>query len=226
MQSEVPSRILIGDDQGDVLEALRLLLKPEGYVIDTASSPQQVTRALELKDYDVVLIDLNYSRDTTSGEEGLDLLKRIRLADESLPVVVMTAWGSVDVAVDAMRHGARDFIQKPWDNERLLAIARTQTALGRAIRLGRRLELANQALMADGDVFDVVITAPTNTAPTLVTPLADRAFKQGATLRFAVPAGAFADPDFPAPQVSVYDCRRHPWVQLPPVATAFDKDPS
>ena len=77
-----------------MLEALRLLLKPEGYVIDTASSPQQVTRALELKDYDVVLIDLNYSRDTTSGEEGLDLLKRIRLADESLPVVVMTAWGS------------------------------------------------------------------------------------------------------------------------------------
>lgn len=150
MQSEVPSRILIGDDQGDVLEALRLLLKPEGYVIDTASSPQQVTRALELKDYDVVLIDLNYSRDTTSGEEGLDLLKRIRLADESLPVVVMTAWGSVDVAVEAMRRGARDFVQKPWDNERLLAIVRTQTELGRAIRLGRRLELANQALMADG----------------------------------------------------------------------------
>ncbi len=150
MQSDVPSRILIGDDQGDVLEALRLLLKPEGYVIDTASSPQQVTRALELKDYDVVLIDLNYSRDTTSGEEGLDLLKRIRLADESLPVVVMTAWGSVDVAVEAMRRGARDFIQKPWDNERLLTIVRTQTELGRAIRLGRRLELANQALMADG----------------------------------------------------------------------------
>ncbi|MBL8138256.1 MAG: sigma-54-dependent Fis family transcriptional regulator [Acidobacteria bacterium] len=150
MQPEVPSRILIGDDQGDVLEALRLLLKPEGYAIDTASSPQQVTRALELKDYDVVLIDLNYSRDTTSGEEGLDLLRRIRLADESLPVVVMTAWGSVDVAVEAMRRGARDFIQKPWDNERLLAIVRTQTELGRAIRLGRRLELANQALMADG----------------------------------------------------------------------------
>ena len=127
-----------------------MCIRDRGYVIDTASSPQQVTRALELKDYDVVLIDLNYSRDTTSGEEGLDLLRRIRLADESLPVVVMTAWGSVDVAVDAMRHGARDFIQKPWDNERLLAIVRTQTALGRAIRLGRRLELANQALMADG----------------------------------------------------------------------------
>jgi len=150
MPPELPSRILIGDDQADVLEALRLLLKPEGYVIDTAASPAQVTRALELKDYDVVLIDLNYSRDTTSGEEGLDLLRRIRLADESLPVVVMTAWGSVDVAVEAMRRGARDFVQKPWDNERLLAIVRTQTELGRAIRLGRRLELANQALMADG----------------------------------------------------------------------------
>jgi DNA-binding NtrC family response regulator len=150
MPPEVPSRILIGDDQADVLEALRLLLKPEGYVIDTATSPAQVARAVELKDYDVVLIDLNYSRDTTSGDEGLDLLKRLRLADESLPVVVMTAWGSVDVAVEAMRRGARDFIQKPWDNERLLAIVRTQTELGRAIRLGRRLELANQALMADG----------------------------------------------------------------------------
>ena len=150
MPPEVPSRVLIGDDQADVLEALRLLLKPEGYVIDTAASPAQVMRALELKDYDVVLIDLNYSRDTTSGEEGLDLLKRIRLADESLPVVVMTAWGTVDVAVEAMRRGARDFVQKPWDNERLLAIVRTQTELGRAIRLGRRLELANQAMMADG----------------------------------------------------------------------------
>jgi DNA-binding NtrC family response regulator len=150
MPPDVPSRVLIGEDSPDVVEALRLLLKPEGYVIDTASSPAQVTRALELKDYDVVLIDLNYSRDTTSGEEGLDLLKRIRLADESLPVVVMTAWGTVDVAVEAMRRGARDFVQKPWDNERLLAIVRTQTELGRAIRLGRRLELANQALMADG----------------------------------------------------------------------------
>ena len=150
MPPDLPSRVLIADDQADVLEALRLLLKPDGYVIDTASSPAQVARAIELKDYDVVLIDLNYSRDTTSGDEGLDLLSRIRLADESLPVVVMTAWGSVDVAVEAMRRGARDFVQKPWDNDRLLTIVRTQTALGRAIRLGRRLLLANQALMADG----------------------------------------------------------------------------
>src|SRR5687768_3578644 len=149
-RSEPATRVLIADDQPDVLEALRLLLKPEGYLLDTASSPQQMLRALELKDYDVVLMDLNYTRDTTSGEEGLDLLQRIHVADESLPVVVMTAWGSVNVAVEAMRRGARDFIQKPWDNERLLSIVRTQTELGRAIRRGRQLEAANQALMADG----------------------------------------------------------------------------
>ena len=149
-KSEPAPRILIGDDQPDVLEALRLLLKPEGYLIDTAASPPQLLRAMELKDYDVVLIDLNYTRDTTSGEEGLDLLQRIHTADESLPVVVMTAWGSVKVAVEAMRRGARDFIQKPWENERLLSIIRTQTELGRAIRRGRQLEAANQALMADG----------------------------------------------------------------------------
>ena len=149
-RGEPAARILIADDQPDVLEALRLLLKPEGYILDTASSPQQILRALELKDYDVVLMDLNYTRDTTSGEEGLDLLQRIHTADESLPVVVMTAWGSVNVAVEAMRHGARDFIQKPWDNERLLSIVRTQTELGRAIRRGRQLEAANQALVSDG----------------------------------------------------------------------------
>ena len=143
-------RILIADDQADVIEALRLLLKPEGFIIDTAASPQQLLRALELKDYDVVLMDLNYTRDTTSGEEGLDLLQRIHTADESLPVVVMTAWGSVNVAVEAMRRGARDFVQKPWENERLLSIVRTQTELGRAIRRGRQLEAANQALQADG----------------------------------------------------------------------------
>src|ERR687892_1104354 len=150
MRTDPPIRILVADDQADVLEALRLLLKPEGYVIDTVSSPQQLTRALELKDYDVVLMDLNYTRDTTSGEEGLDILQRIHMADESLPVVVMTAWGSVNVAVEAMRRGARDFIQKPGENERLMSIVRTQTELGRAIRRGRQLEAANQALMADG----------------------------------------------------------------------------
>ena len=149
MRTDPPSRILIADDQADVIEALRLLLKPEGFQIDTAASPPHILRALELKDYDVVLMDLNYNRDTTSGQEGLDLLQRIHTGDESLPVVVMTAWGSVNIAVEAMRRGARDFIQKPWDNERLLSIVRTQTELGRAIRRGRQLEAAT-ALMTDG----------------------------------------------------------------------------
>jgi DNA-binding NtrC family response regulator len=149
MRSDPPVRILVADDQADVIEALRLLLKPEGFNIDTATSPQQLLRQLELKDYDVVLMDLNYTRDTTSGAEGLDLLQRIHTADESLPVVVLTAWGSVNVAVEAMRRGARDFVQKPWENERLLSIVRTQAELGRAIRRGRQLEAANQALQTD-----------------------------------------------------------------------------
>ncbi len=150
MRSDAPPRLLIADDQPDVLEALRLLLKAEGYQIDTVNSPAALVRALDAKDYDVVLMDLNYARDTTSGEEGLDLLAKLRTADESLPVVVMTAWGSVHVAVEAMRRGARDFVQKPWDNDRLLAILRTQTELGRAIRRGQHLEAANRALVADG----------------------------------------------------------------------------
>jgi DNA-binding NtrC family response regulator len=145
-----PARILIGDDQADVLEALRLLLKSEGYQIETANSPGGILKALELRDYDVVLMDLNYARDTTSGQEGLDLLSRIHSADESLPIVVMTAWGTVNLAVEAMRRGARDFIQKPWDNERLLTILRTQTELGRALRRSSRLEAQNRVLQADG----------------------------------------------------------------------------
>jgi DNA-binding NtrC family response regulator len=149
MRTDPPIRILVADDQADVIEALRLLLKPEGFIIDTAASPQQLLRQLELKDYDVVLMDLNYTRDTTSGAEGLDLLQRIHTGDESLPVVVLTAWGSVNVAVEAMRRGARDFVQKPWENERLLSIVRTQAELGRAIRRGRQLEAANQALQTD-----------------------------------------------------------------------------
>jgi DNA-binding NtrC family response regulator len=145
-----PARILIADDQADVLEALRLLLKSEGFLIETANSPAGILKALELRDYDVVLMDLNYARDTTSGQEGLDLLTRLHSADESLPIVVMTAWGTVNVAVEAMRRGARDFIQKPWDNERLLTILRTQTELGRALRRSHRLEAQNRVLQADG----------------------------------------------------------------------------
>src|SRR5918993_3852525 len=129
-------RVLIADDQSDVLEALRLLLKAEGFILETASSPAGVLAAVEAREFDVALIDLNYARDTTSGEEGLNLLSRIQGIDPTLPVVVMTAWGSVEVAVAAMRRRARGLLQKPWDNERLLSIVRTQTELGRAIRRG------------------------------------------------------------------------------------------
>jgi len=140
MRTPASARILIADDQPDVLEALRLLLKTDRYATETASSPAAVLDAVRRREYDALLMDLNYARDTTSGEEGLDLLTRLREVDEHLPVVVMTAWGSIDLAVEAMRRGARDFIQKPWDNARLLATVRTQVELGAALRRGRRLE--------------------------------------------------------------------------------------
>src|SRR5688572_32856250 len=114
-------RILIADDQPDVLEALRFLLKGEGYQIDAVSSPAAVVKGVQSRDYDAVIMDLNYTRDTTSGQEGLDLLTHIQGIDTTVAVIVMTAWGSVEVAVEAMRRGARDFIQKPWDNPRLLS---------------------------------------------------------------------------------------------------------
>ncbi len=143
-------RILIADDQPDVLEALRLLLKAEGYQIESATSPSQIISALEARDFDVVIMDLNYTRDTTSGQEGLDLLSRIQTIDSIMPVIVMTAWGSVGLAVEAMRRGARDFIQKPWENERLISIVKTQIDLSNAIRRGLRLEAENRLLRAEG----------------------------------------------------------------------------
>lgn len=158
-------RILIADDQSDVLAALSLLLKGERFQIESASSPAGILRAIDSQEFDVVLMDLNYARDTTSGSEGLDLLTRIRAADPTLPVVVMTAWGSVDLAVEAMRRGARDFIQKPWDNARLLAVIRTQVELAEALRRGRRLEAENLALRdsvseSAGDMPQVVAESP------------------------------------------------------------------
>ncbi len=147
--SETP-RILVADDQPDVLEALRLLLKSEGYQIETAKSPAAVIKAVEARDFGLVLMDLNYARDTTSGQEGLDLLTKLSALDSSLPVVVMTAWASVDVAVEAMRRGARDFITKPWDNPRLLAIVKNQIALGSAVRAYSRLQQENQLLRGKG----------------------------------------------------------------------------
>lgn len=144
--NDTPARVLIADDQADVLAALRLLLKAEGFQVETVSAPSHALATLQERDFDVVLIDLNYTRDTTSGEEGLDLLARIQALDSALPVVVMTAWGSVELAVEAMRRGARDFVQKPWENARLLSILRTQIELACALRRGERLEAENALL--------------------------------------------------------------------------------
>jgi len=144
------ARILVADDQPDVLEALRILLKAEGFEAATASSPSDVSAAVAKGDFDLALIDLNYTRDTTSGKEGLDLLSTLRELDGTLPVVVMTAWSSVEGAVEAMQRGARDYIEKPWDNERLLTTIRTHVALGRALRKSQLLEGENQRLKSDG----------------------------------------------------------------------------
>src|SRR3989454_3374044 len=143
-------RVLLADDQPDIRDALRLLLKNEGYETQPASSPAEALAAIENREFDAVLMDLNYTRDTTSGQEGLDLLSRIQVVDSALPVIVMTAWGSVEVAVEAMRRGARDFLQKPWENARLLTIVRTQVDLARALRRQQRLEAENRALKPDG----------------------------------------------------------------------------
>jgi len=144
------ARILVADDQKDVLEALRLLLKAEGMEVVTATSPATILAALDAGDFEAALMDLNYTRDTTSGREGFDLLTRIQALDATLPVIVMTAWGSVEGAVEAMRRGARDYIEKPWDNARLLAQLRTQLELARALRRSARLEEQNRLLGRDG----------------------------------------------------------------------------
>ena len=144
------ARILVADDQPDVREALRLLIKGEGHSCDLFSSPQTALQALGEAEFDLALIDLNYARDTTSGQEGLDLLARIQALDPALPVVVMTAWGTVELAVEAMRRGARDFVQKPWENDRLAAIIRNQIALGRALRQQHKLEAENSLLRGSG----------------------------------------------------------------------------
>ena len=127
-------RTLIADDQPDILEALRLLLKGEGYQTEAVTTPNDVIEALKSHDFDLLLMDLNYARDTTSGQEGLDLLSRVQAMDSSLPIVVMTAWGSVELAVEAMRRGVRDFVLKPWENNRLLSILRTQIEMGHKLR--------------------------------------------------------------------------------------------
>jgi sigma-B regulation protein RsbU (phosphoserine phosphatase) len=131
------ARVLVADDQPDILEALRLFLKTHGYVIETANSPASVLRALESNQYDLVLMDLNYARDTTSGREGLDLLSALQGIESAPPVVAMTGWATVGLAVEAMQHGVRDFVEKPWANDRLLEIVRTQVDRGRQERASR-----------------------------------------------------------------------------------------
>ena len=145
-----PTRILVADDDRDVLEALKLLLKSEGHDVETTTSPTGVLATITARDFDALLMDMNYTRDTTGGTEGLDLITRLQQLDATLPVVVMTAWGSIEGAVEAVRRGARDYIEKPFDNTRLLNVVRTQVELGRAIRRSQRLESENLTLRRDG----------------------------------------------------------------------------
>ena len=141
-------RILIADDQHDVLESLRLLLKGEGYTTEAFSDPKRLVEALRSRAADAVVMDLNYTRDTTSGTEGLDTIAAIRSFDGQTPIVAMTAWGSIELAVEAMRRGAQDFVEKPWDNERLATILKTQVALSQALSRARALEIQNRQLTA------------------------------------------------------------------------------
>ena len=152
-------RVLVADDQPDVRDALCLLLKSEGFEAQAVASPAAALEAIERRDFDAALIDLNYTRDTTSGTEGLDLLSRIQALDITLPAIVMTAWGSVPLAVEAMRRGARDFIEKPWDNARMLAILKTQIELGQALRKSSRLEAENRLLRAEGLPTFIAVSA-------------------------------------------------------------------
>ena len=158
-ETEAPYKLLVADDQPHILEALRLLLKPEGYQLEMVRLPALVLEALSHDSFDGVLIDLNYTRDTTSGKEGLDLVAQIREMDTQLPIIVMTAWGNIDLAVEAMRRGAGDFIQKPWENARLLSILRTQMELHRSQKRTQWLEAENRILRAAG-APDFIATAP------------------------------------------------------------------
>ena len=143
MSDSSTAAVLVADDQPDVLEALRLLLKGQGFGVTTVSSPVAALAELERRDYDAMLLDMNYTRDTTSGREGLDVLRELQALEPTMPVIVMTAWATIDNAVEAMRRGARDYIEKPWDNARLVTILNTQIDLGRALRRAQHLETEN-----------------------------------------------------------------------------------
>jgi DNA-binding NtrC family response regulator len=151
--------LLVADDQPHILEAIRLLLKPEGYELEMVRTPALALEAISRESFDGALIDLNYTRDTTSGQEGLELVARIKEIDTDLPVIVMTAWGNIDLAVEAMRLGASDFIQKPWENARLLSVLRIQMELYRSQRRMHWLEAENRILRAAG-APDFIASAP------------------------------------------------------------------
>jgi DNA-binding NtrC family response regulator len=152
------ARILLADDQRDVLEALRILLKSEAYQTEGVTSLAGIFHALEKKEYALLLMDLNYTRDTTSGQEGLSAISKIQEIDPTLPIVVMTAWATIELAVEAMKRGARDFVTKPWDNQRLLTIVKTQIELAAALRRERKLAAENEMLR--GSMPDLIAQSP------------------------------------------------------------------
>jgi DNA-binding NtrC family response regulator len=178
--SDLPT-VLVADDQRDITRALRLLLRGEGFDVDCVDSPDAVLAAVQERNYDVALIDLNYTRDTTSGREGLELIEKLRELDPDLRIVVMTAWSTVELAVTSLRHGAADFVEKPWKNNRLLSILRNQAALAAARREKRRLSAASQRQVeeaADGliaeapamlQVMDIVKRVAPSDASVLIT---------------------------------------------------------
>jgi DNA-binding NtrC family response regulator len=158
-RGDAPCKLLVADDQAHILEAIQLLLKPEGYELEMVRTPALVLEAMSRSSYDGVLVDLNYTRDTTSGQEGLELVAQIREMDAQVPIIVMTAWGNIELAVEAMRRGAGDFIQKPWENARLISILRTQMELYRSQRKAQWLEAENRILRAPG-APDFIASAP------------------------------------------------------------------
>ncbi|HLJ27754.1 MAG TPA: sigma-54 dependent transcriptional regulator [Candidatus Angelobacter sp.] len=158
-QTEKPYRVLVADDQPAVLDALKMLLRGEGFDVSVVRSPQVALDSMAMHEYDVLLFDLNYARDTTSGLEGIELITKIRAIDSQVPIIVMTAWGTIDLAVQAVRLGARDFIQKPWDDERLVNTVRVQAELYRALRRGQSLEAENRLLRAQGKVTFIAESA-------------------------------------------------------------------
>lgn len=160
-------RLLIVDDHQDVLAALRLALKNEGMDVVAAGSPAGAMSIAASEQVDLALIDLNYARDTTSGAEGLELLTKLRRIDPLLPIVVMTAWASIELVVEAMRAGARDFIEKPWDNQRLLTVVRNQLELSRALRRTRQLEAENELLTTGDETRFIADSAAMNEVLTI-----------------------------------------------------------